>query len=66
MFPIFNLDGSLAYPELAYPRKTQIIPIWASALMAIFIPTLFFALFQIRRRSTDDFLTSFMGILKSA
>jgi membrane-associated phospholipid phosphatase len=66
VFPIFNLDGSLAYPELAYPRKAQIIPIWASALMSIFIPTLFFALFQIRRKSMDDFLTSFMGILKSA
>lgn len=65
VFPIFNLDGSLVYPELAYPRKKQIIPVWASAIMAIFIPTLFFALFQIRRRSLDDFLTSFMGILKS-
>lgn len=65
LFPIFNLDGSLVYPELAYPRRKQIIPVWASAIMAIFIPTLFFALFQIRRRSMDDFLASFMGILKS-
>ncbi|KAJ3523864.1 hypothetical protein NMY22_g11249 [Coprinellus aureogranulatus] len=65
VFPIYNLDGSLAYPDLAYPRNQQIIPIWASAIMAIFIPTLFFALFQIRRKSMDDFLTSFMGILKS-
>jgi hypothetical protein len=65
LFPIYNLDGSLVYPHLAYPRRTQIIPIWASAMIAILAPFLFISLFQWRRRSIDDALTTFMGVFKS-
>ncbi|KAF6754613.1 lipid phosphate phosphatase 1 [Ephemerocybe angulata] len=64
-FPILNLDGSVVHPEYALPRKKQIIPVWASALIAIFVPVLAFSLAQIRRKSIDDFLTTTMGVLKS-
>ncbi|KAG2020839.1 lipid phosphate phosphatase 1 [Coprinopsis cinerea AmutBmut pab1-1] len=53
------------YPEYSFPRKTQIVPIWASALMAIFIPLVFFVLAQARRQSVDDLLTTFLGLIKS-
>ncbi|TFK25824.1 lipid phosphate phosphatase 1 [Coprinopsis marcescibilis] len=65
MFPIYNAEGSIVYPELAHSRREQIIPIWASALIGLFVPIFFFALFQIRRRSWDDFLTTTMGLLRS-
>ncbi|KAG2020869.1 lipid phosphate phosphatase 1, variant 2 [Coprinopsis cinerea AmutBmut pab1-1] len=65
IFPLYDLDGSIADMTLAFPRKEQIIPIYASAIMAVFIPVFFFALFQVRRRSWDDFLTTSMGLLRS-
>lgn len=65
VFPIFNTDGSLVYPEYAYPRRKQIVPTWASALLATLVPILFIGIAQVRRKSIDDFLTTTMGVLKS-
>jgi len=64
-FPIFNLDGSLTNPEFAYPYRKQIIPIFAAALIAFFVPFVFITLFQIKRKSIDDWLTTTLGLLKS-
>lgn len=64
-FPLFNVNGEVIYPQFAYPLRRQIIPIWAAALIAFFVPFIFFTLFQIRRRSADDWLTTIMGLLRS-
>jgi len=64
-FPVFHPDGSVVYPEYAYPVRKEIVPIWLAALIAFSVPFVFFVLFQIRRRSLDDFLTTTMGLLKS-
>ncbi|KAK8850551.1 hypothetical protein IAR55_004469 [Kwoniella newhampshirensis] len=64
-FPVFNVDGSIAYPEFAYPLRKNIIPIYAAALIAFFVPFVFFVLFQIRHRSLDMLLGSTMGLLES-
>ncbi|WWD20735.1 hypothetical protein CI109_105211 [Kwoniella shandongensis] len=64
-FPVFNTDGSIAYPEFAYPLRKNIIPIYAAALIAFFVPFVFFVLFQIRHRSLDMLLGSTMGLLES-
>ncbi|KAF6764679.1 prenyl diphosphate phosphatase [Ephemerocybe angulata] len=64
-FPIYNLDGSVIYPQFAYPLRKEIIPIWAAALIAFLVPFVFITLFQIRRRSADDWLTTNLGLLKS-
>ncbi|KAI9637072.1 phosphatidic acid phosphatase type 2/haloperoxidase [Dioszegia hungarica] len=64
-FPVFNLDGNIAYPEFAYPLRKNIIPIWAAAFMAFFIPALFFVLFQIRIRNIESLLGTTMGLLES-
>ncbi|WWC98500.1 hypothetical protein V866_005391 [Kwoniella sp. B9012] len=64
-FPVFNIDGSIAYPEFAYPLRKNIIPIYAAALIAFFVPFVFFALFQIRIRSLNAFLGTTMGLLES-
>ncbi|KAH6919092.1 lipid phosphate phosphatase 1 [Coprinopsis sp. MPI-PUGE-AT-0042] len=64
-FPVFGPNGAIVYPEFSLPRKKQIIPIWASAMIAILVPLMFFGIFQIRRRSLTDLLTSFLGIVKS-
>lgn len=64
-FPVFHPDGSIVYPEYAYPVRKQIIPIWLAAFITFFAPFVFFVLFQIRRRSLDDLLTTTMGLLKS-
>ncbi|KAF9647280.1 acid phosphatase/Vanadium-dependent haloperoxidase [Thelephora ganbajun] len=64
-FPVFHPDGSIVYPEYAYPIRKEVVPIWLSAFISFFAPFVFFVLFQIRRRSLDDLLTTTMGLLKS-
>ncbi|EJD02077.1 acid phosphatase/Vanadium-dependent haloperoxidase [Fomitiporia mediterranea MF3/22] len=64
-FPVYNLDGGLAYPEFAYPLRKEVVPIWLAAFIAFMAPFVFFVLFQIRRRSIEDLLTTTMGLLKS-
>jgi membrane-associated phospholipid phosphatase len=64
-FPVYNLDGSVVYPQFAYPLRKEVVPIWLAALLAFFVPWFFFTLFQIRRRSLNDYLTTNMGLLKS-
>lgn len=64
-FPVFHPDGSIVYPEYAYPVRKEIVPIWLAAFIAFFAPFVFFVLFQIRRKSLDDLFTTTMGLLKS-
>lgn len=40
-----------ALDRFAYPYRNNIIPIYAAALIAFFVPFVFFVLFQIRHRS---------------
>ncbi|WVO17505.1 hypothetical protein L204_105198 [Cryptococcus depauperatus] len=64
-FPVYNTDGSIAYPQFAYPMRKNIIPIYAAALLAFFVPFVFFVLFQIRIRSIEALLGTTMGLLES-
>jgi membrane-associated phospholipid phosphatase len=64
-FPVYNIDGSVADPEIAWPLRKNIIPIWAAALISFFVPFVFFTLFQMKRRSMDDWFTTTLGLLKS-
>ncbi|KAJ3573199.1 hypothetical protein NP233_g2589 [Leucocoprinus birnbaumii] len=64
-FPVYFQNGEVVFPQFAYPLRKAIIPIWAAALIAFIVPFFFFCLFQIRRRSLNDFLTTTMGLLKS-
>jgi len=59
------VDGSIAYPEFAYPLRKNIIPIWLAALLAFICPFVFFVLFQIRHRSIEILLGTTMGLLES-
>ncbi|KAI5454401.1 hypothetical protein NCC49_004454 [Naganishia albida] len=63
-FPIFNNNSEVVYPEFAYPYRKNIIPIYAAALIAFFVPFVFFVLFQIRHRSPEMLLGSTMGLLE--
>ncbi|WVQ95673.1 hypothetical protein IAU59_002771 [Kwoniella sp. CBS 9459] len=64
-FPVYNTDGSIAYPQFAYPLRKNIIPIYAAALIAFFVPFVFFVLFQIRLKSLNLLLGATMGLLES-
>lgn len=64
-FPVFHPDGSIVYPEYAYPVRKEIVPIWLAAFIAFTAPFVFFVLFQIRRKSLDDLFTTTVGLLKS-
>ncbi|KAF8188352.1 acid phosphatase/Vanadium-dependent haloperoxidase [Pholiota molesta] len=50
----------------AYPLRKEILPIWLAALIAFIVPFFFFTLFQIRRRSLDDWLTTNLGLVTAA
>lgn len=58
-------DGSVVYPQFAYPLRKEIIPIWVATLIAFIVPFFFFTLFQVRRKSMDDWLTTNFGLLRS-
>lgn len=64
-FPVYNLDRSIAWPRYAYPERDEIISLYAAVLLAWGVPFLFITLFQIRRRSADDWLTTNLGLLRS-
>jgi hypothetical protein len=40
-FPVFHTDGSIVYPEYAYPVRKEIVPIWLAAFIAFFAPLSF-------------------------
>lgn len=64
-FPVYNFDGSVAWPRFAYPERNEILPLWGAVLISFFAPLLFITLFQMRRKSADDWLTTTLGLLRS-
>lgn len=52
-------------PEFAYPERNEIIPIWAAAMLAFFVPTIVFLICQIRARSFWDVNNAVLGLLYS-
>ncbi|KAI2476253.1 phosphatidic acid phosphatase beta [Pyrenophora tritici-repentis] len=64
-FPVIFSNGEIVYPEFAYPLRHEIIPIWAAALMAFFIPFAVFLIVQIRARSFWDVNNATIGLLYS-
>ncbi|KAF2828768.1 PAP2-domain-containing protein [Ophiobolus disseminans] len=64
-FPITFQNGEIVYTEFAYPLRNEIIPIWAAALMAFFIPFAVFLIVQIRARSFWDVNNATIGLLYS-
>ncbi|GAA5911086.1 hypothetical protein JCM6882_006872 [Rhodosporidiobolus microsporus] len=64
-FPISFQDGEIIYPQFAYPLRKEIIPIYAAALIAFFVPFIVFCITQIRVRSFDDLNTATFGVLYS-
>ncbi|OAL43623.1 acid phosphatase/Vanadium-dependent haloperoxidase [Pyrenochaeta sp. DS3sAY3a] len=64
-FPVVFQDGEIVYPEFAYPLRNEIIPIWAAALLAFFVPFIIFLIVQIRARSFWDVNNATIGLLYS-
>ncbi|GAA5837566.1 hypothetical protein JCM9279_006790 [Rhodotorula babjevae] len=64
-FAITFANGEIVYPQFAYPLRKNIIPIWAAALIAFFVPFVAFGLVQIRVRSFEDLNTATFGLLYS-
>jgi len=64
-FPIRFADGEIVYPEFAYPFRNEIIPIWAAAMLAVFVPVIVILFMQIRVRSFWDVNNGVIGLLYS-
>lgn len=64
-FPVIFSDGEIVYPEFAYPLRNEIIPIWAAAMIAFFVPFVIFLICQIRVRSFWDVNNATIGLLYS-
>ncbi|GAA5947652.1 hypothetical protein JCM10213_002246 [Rhodosporidiobolus nylandii] len=64
-FPVTFQDGEIVYPQFAYPLRTNIIPIYAAALIAFFVPFIVFCICQIRVRNFDDLNVATFGVLYS-
>jgi diacylglycerol diphosphate phosphatase/phosphatidate phosphatase len=64
-FPIRFSNGEIVYPEFAYPFRKEIIPIWAAAMLAAFVPIVVILFMQIRVRSFWDVNNGVIGLLYS-
>ncbi|KAH8592337.1 putative lipid phosphate phosphatase 1 [Bisporella sp. PMI_857] len=64
-FPVYFQDGEIVYPQFAYPLRKEIVPIWAAALLAFFVPFVVFLICQIRVRSFWDVNNATIGLLYS-
>ncbi|KAF3907455.1 hypothetical protein ABW21_db0208743 [Orbilia brochopaga] len=64
-FPIYFNNGEIVYPEMAYPLRKNIIPIWLAAFLASIIPITIILLLQIRIKSFWDVNNAVLGLLYS-
>lgn len=64
-FPVVFSDGEIVFPEFGYPLRKEIVPIWAAALLAVFVPIAVFLFMQIRIRSFWDINNATIGLLYS-
>jgi diacylglycerol diphosphate phosphatase/phosphatidate phosphatase len=64
-FPVTFKDGEIVYPQFAYPLRNEIVPIWAAALLAFFVPFIVFLICSIRVRSFWDINNATIGLLYS-
>jgi len=64
-FPVYFQDGEIVYPQFAYPMRNEIIPIWAAAMLGVFVPIFVILICQIRIRSFWDVNNSVIGLLYS-
>ncbi|KAI0155534.1 phosphatidic acid phosphatase type 2/haloperoxidase [Pestalotiopsis sp. NC0098] len=64
-FPVTFSDGEIVFPEFGYPLRKEIVPIWAAALLAVFVPITVFLFMQIRIRSFWDLNNAVIGLLYS-
>jgi len=63
-FPVYS-NTQIVYPQFAYPLRKEIVPIWAAALLAFFVPLAVFLICQIRVRSFWDLNNAVIGLLYS-
>jgi diacylglycerol diphosphate phosphatase / phosphatidate phosphatase len=64
-FPITFSDGEIVFPDVAYPMRKEIVPIWLAALLASLIPIFIILMMQIRIRSFWDVNNAVIGLLYS-
>jgi diacylglycerol diphosphate phosphatase/phosphatidate phosphatase len=64
-FPVRFSDGEVVYPQFAYPLRDEIVPIWAAAMLAAFVPIAVILIMQIRVRSFWDVNNGVIGLLYS-
>ncbi|KAL7625842.1 hypothetical protein AAE478_005065 [Parahypoxylon ruwenzoriense] len=61
-FAVTSSDGEVVYPELAYPLRKEIIPIWLAAFLSAVIPIVVILLMQVRARSFWDANNGIIGL----
>ncbi|KAG8863164.1 hypothetical protein FRB96_009346 [Tulasnella sp. 330] len=64
-FPITFMDGTIVYPDYAYPLREEIVPIWLAALLAFIVPFIAFCLVQIRTRNIEHLLDTTTSLVQS-
>jgi diacylglycerol diphosphate phosphatase / phosphatidate phosphatase len=64
-FAVTYFNGEIVYPQFAYPLRHEIVPIWASALLSVFVPIAVFLICAIRVRSFWDLNNATIGLLYS-
>ncbi|RMZ11266.1 hypothetical protein D0862_03009 [Hortaea werneckii] len=58
-------DGTIVFPEFAYPLRREVVPIWAATLLASLAPIAVILIMQLRIRSFWDAHNAIVGLLYS-
>nr|OQO29752.1 hypothetical protein B0A51_02299 [Rachicladosporium sp. CCFEE 5018] len=65
LFPVSSPDGTVYWPELAYPYIEPIFSAALAGILAALIPILVFAIAQIWQQSFTDFASAVLGLAYS-
>jgi diacylglycerol diphosphate phosphatase / phosphatidate phosphatase len=61
LFSVYNVNGTLTNPELAYPWRHEYIPIWLSGVLFVMVPIVVYLLMALRIRNFWDLNNAIMG-----
>lgn len=64
-FPIAYRNGEIVYPELAFPLRPNIVPIWLATLLSFGVPAVIILICQIRVQSFWDVNNAILGLIYS-
>ena len=65
LFAVYNTDGSIADPSIAYPFRRETVSIEISAIVSLFAPIIIYVIMFLRVRSFWDLNNAVLTVFTS-